>query len=135
MTELVPEELPTDPKELQRLVQDLSRKQAKEVRFSASPEYRTLLLEAFESFSAPGKRFEPGQIVRWKPGLSNRALPDVTSVGVVIEHREDPYYAERDSASAYFQEPLDLALGIIFGEERSFVVYWFDSRRFELASE
>lgn len=130
---LIGDELPTDPKELQRLVHEMTRRQTLELKFSASEEYRQRLMEAFAQLVAKQERFEPGQLVRWKTGLANRTMPDTSSVGIVIQHIDTPMIVDKDSGSAYFQEPLDLALGIIVGDERSFVIYWFDSRRFEKA--
>lgn len=76
-------------------------------------------------------RFMPGSLVRWKSGLRNRTRPEYDEPAVVVEVLDRPVLdKETDSGSPYFQEPLDLLLGII-DEEGDFVIFHYDRRRFE----
>lgn len=80
-------------------------------------------------------RFKPGDIVVWKPGLSNRRYPREGKPAVVMEVLETPVFdCERESGSPYFREPLDLVLGVYAEEEgmpSMFLSWHFDSRRFQ----
>jgi len=75
--------------------------------------------------------FQPGDIVRWKEGLSNRKLPGVDQMAVVTRIPESPILASEDSGSQYFNEPLDIVVGLFVGSGE-FCEYHQDSRRFEL---
>lgn len=75
--------------------------------------------------------FQPGDLVCWKPGLRNRTQPrdgrPAVVIGVLPESVLD---TERDSGSTYFREPLDLLLGV-YAERGDFLVWHYDSRRFQ----
>ena len=73
----------------------------------------------------------PGRLAVWKRGLKNRRFPAYGAPAIVVEVREQPVTdTEHDSGVPYFQEPLDLLLGILH-ESGDFLVYHFDRRRFE----
>lgn len=76
-------------------------------------------------------KFEPGDLVTWKsPHLRNKRRPAEGAVGIVIEHRDEPFFDDESRASSpYWREPLDLRVGIL-DEDNDFLMYWFDSRRF-----
>ena len=85
------------------------------------------LLRAF----AVTHNFEPGSFVRWKPGLKNRKFPEYDQPAIVVKVLAIPLISEEtDSGSPYFQEPLDLVLGIL-DDENEFGSFYFDKRRFE----
>lgn len=74
--------------------------------------------------------FAVGDIVGWKPGMSNR---NVDGPFVVVKVLQVPITdAESNSGSQYFNEPLDVVLGHI-NSRGEFVVHHHDSRRFEPA--
>ncbi len=79
--------------------------------------------------------FAIGDLVTWKPGLKNRRVPRSGQPAVVIEVLDPPVVdGERESGSAYFNEPLDLVLGIFMdsGPARGELLTWhFDSRRLQ----
>ena len=79
--------------------------------------------------------FKAGDILTWKPGLSNRRYPKNGKPAVVMEVLEVPVLdRERDSGSPYFREPLDVVLGAFAEEEDMpgiFLTWHFDSRRFQ----
>jgi hypothetical protein len=79
-------------------------------------------------------KFEKGQLVIWKKGLKNKRLPHEKQPAVVVEVLEKPLYAEYESGTPYFQEPLDIALAMI-GEHDDFIIFYYDSRRFEPFNE
>ena len=123
-----------DPELLARMVRDSIKQQTSEDAFASSPEHSALIRRLLASLQERHE-FKIGQFVRWKDGLKNRTLPNEGVVGIVVELLADPVYPDRDTGSAYYREPLDMALGLIIGEERQFGVYWFDSRRFEPAPQ
>lgn len=94
------------------------------------------LTQGFQTMSCSPK-FKPGDIVRWKRlpdqgTLKNKILPLDHDLAVVIEQLEKPILSLKDRAgSPYFNEPLDLALGL-FDSDGDFSIFHFDARRFEL---
>lgn len=90
------------------------------------------LTQAYEEFTAPVETFHPGDLIEWKPGLKNRSTKGPF---VVIEQCLDAPRIDYETKfnSYYYQEPLDLCVGVIIeeGEERIFHTMWADSRRFQ----
>ena len=80
-------------------------------------------------------RFAPGDLVTWKPGLKNRRWPSHGRPAVVLTVLDPPVIdTEKDSGDPYFNEPLDLVLGLFVegGPIRGELMTWhFDSRRFQ----
>lgn len=136
-TEDVLKALRDDPEKVQVLLREFAKREASDRIYSASAAYRDALRTLYGLLVEETERFRPGELVRWKQGLRNKTYPYEESVGIVIEHRETSLSVDRDPGSIYFQEPTDLAIGILAGtsDERTFVVYWFDSRRFERVTE
>lgn len=78
-------------------------------------------------------RFIPGTIVVWKDGLKNKNSPAYNQAAIVVDHLDSPIVSDQSpTGSPYFQERLDLKLGLI-DSDGDYVVYTFDSRRFETA--
>ena len=79
--------------------------------------------------------FAPGALVTWKPGLKNRRWPSYGRPAVVLEVLAAPTMdSDLDSGSPYFNEPLDLILGLFLegGSARGELAAWhFDSRRLQ----
>lgn len=79
--------------------------------------------------------FSPGDLVTWKPGMSNARFPRQGKPAVVIEVLAEPVLDTRVKPGyTYFREPLDIVLGVIVesGPRRGDFLYWhFDSRRFQ----
>ena len=78
-------------------------------------------------------KFAPGQIVVWKEAMRNRSRPDNGQPAIVVEVLDPPLVnpsaAEKGSSSPYFNEPLDLIIGIL-DEDGDWLTYHMDSRRF-----
>jgi len=73
----------------------------------------------------------PGQLAIWKPGLKNRRFPAYGQPVIVVAVLEAPIIDHEDDAGVtYFREPLDLLLGILH-PDGSFLIYHFDSHRFQ----
>lgn len=88
------------------------------------------LVRAFESMQTK-YHFKPKQIVRWKRGLKNKGLPEYDEPAIVWEILDPPRFDNEHSAGTpYFYEPLDIVLAIM-DEDDDFVLFHFDSRRFE----
>ena len=78
-------------------------------------------------------QFKAGDVVRWKEGMRNRVVPQYDEKCVVFEALDAPVYdGETDSGSYSFREPLDISICRL-DSDGNFVIYHFDSRRFELA--
>jgi hypothetical protein len=60
--------------------------------------------------------FRKGQLVKWKPGLKNRAMPAYNEIAVVREILAAPVFDDCEQArcagTPYFREPLTLVLGL-----------------------
>ena len=78
------------------------------------------------------RALRPGMLATWKPGLKNRRFPRYGEPVVVVALLETPIINPGDeSGSPYFREPLDLLLGVVRGDDREFLVYHADQRRFQ----
>jgi hypothetical protein len=89
------------------------------------------LIRAFESMLKKNS-FKPNQLVRWKEGLKNKALPEYNQPAIIWEILSPPLFENPKShmaGSPYFHEPLDMVLGVM--DEDEFVLLHYDSRRFE----
>lgn len=84
------------------------------------------LLQAFNKLNEVHE-FKVGDLVQWKPGLSNKCIG---SPAVVVSLHPGRVDCTSDNRSQFFEEPLDLTLGVLArGEE--FICFAHDSRRFE----
>ena len=73
----------------------------------------------------------PGELVRWKPGLRNKRLPQYGDPAIVIDVLAEPVVDNQYAADTpYFRERLDVVLGVV-DEDEDFVAFHFDSARFE----
>lgn len=89
------------------------------------------LQKAYKSFCIPNK-FEPGDIVKWKEGQKNRRSPRYNDPVIVLDVLDKPIYGEnKEPGSTYFNEPLNLVIGIL-DDDGDFLYYYVDSRRFEI---
>jgi hypothetical protein len=89
------------------------------------------LIHAYESMRTK-YTFVPKQLVRWKPGLKNKGLPEYNEPAIVWEVLGQPRFADNaeSSGTPYFHEPLDIILAVL-DEDDDFVLFHYDSRRFE----
>jgi hypothetical protein len=76
--------------------------------------------------------FKRGDLVVWKKGLRNKAKPALNEPAIVMQILDTPLRDQdkQDSGTPYFNEPLDLVLGLI-DEEGDFAIFHYDKRRFE----
>ena len=122
-----------DPAERLEVVEQLTRA-AKGPDLAEPGAERQALLEAHRRL-AERHAFSIGELVRWKPGLRNRPLPECEQLAIVLEVLERPVEnAGEPTESPYFREPLDLVLGVIDGDG-DLAAFHFDGRRFEPAGE
>ena len=95
-------------------------------------EHLRALLERLEN--GRERALRPGMLAVWKPGLKNRRFPRYGEPVVVVALLDEPIVNPGDeSGSPYFREPLDLLLGLVRGDDREFLVYHADRRRFQPA--
>lgn len=70
-------------------------------------------------------------VVIWKEGLKNKVRPAYGEPCTVLDILHNPIFDnDKNSGSPYFNEPLDLVLGII-DEENDFLILHCDKRRFQ----
>ena len=76
--------------------------------------------------------FKKGEIVKWKKHLKNRRLPTENQPAIVVDILYPPLLSnEEETGNTYFREPLDIILGFINESDGAFIVFHYDSRRFE----
>lgn len=73
--------------------------------------------------------FQPGDLVTWKKGMSNRRIPRKAEPAIVTRVLTTPVF-DGDQRGPYLNEPLDLVLGLI-DADGDLIEYHFDSRRFK----
>jgi hypothetical protein len=85
------------------------------------------LAERLDQYNA----FSKGQFVAWKPGLKNRKFPDYGEPAIVTAVLPAPLFdpSETGAASPYFQEPLNLVIGVFCDDD--LLEFRVDGRRFE----
>ena len=69
--------------------------------------------------------FRPGQFVRWKQGMKNKALPAYGDPVIVMEVLSSPVFDRKggvESESPLFREPLDLVLGLFTRNDEDFLL-------------
>jgi len=78
------------------------------------------------------RALRPGRLAVWKPGLKSRRFPRYGEPVVVVGLLDEPIInPDRESGSPYFKEPLDVLVGVVRGDDREFLVYHADRRRFQ----
>jgi hypothetical protein len=96
-----------------------------------TPEQLRAALKVFDVFHT----FDRGDLVMWKPEMQNRRSPAYGEPIIVVNHYEDATYADDSDGvgSSQFREPLDLVCGEMryVGDDATFVLFWYDSRRFQ----
>ncbi len=77
------------------------------------------------------KTLRPGVLAIWKPGLKNKRFPAYGHPAIVVELLDPPLLDhEEEAGMTYYREPLDMQMGILH-RDGDFLVYHFDSRRFQ----
>jgi hypothetical protein len=122
-------------RDLQIDAQERQRQAAETTPRPRSPiEQKELLHRLYVTYTQRNL-FKVGDVVRWKRGMQNRRFPTLEDVGIVVEVLTSPVVSpDNDSGSIYFRELLDVRIGTA-SEKGDFAIYWFDSSRFELASD
>ena len=94
---------------------------------------KQMLEIAFQTFNA-SHHFQPGQFARWKKGMKNKNLPAYGDPVIVMEILSTAVFDRKfgaESESPLFREPLDLVLGLFNRNDEDFLLFHYDSRRFE----
>jgi len=98
-----------------------------ENRNGGTPVTPEFLKKAFKSYSKTYK-FKVGDLVTWKPGMSNKRWPKDGEPAIVVEVLDEPIIDMKDGPSSpYYTEPLDIKLGI--GRDGDFMLFMFCSKR------
>lgn len=108
---------------------------AEKVAPTSKPDFSSHKEELGKIFEVLQKKnsFRPGDIVKWKPRLRNRVYPDIDQPAIVIEMLEPPIrdLARGESGSLYFQELLDIRVGVILPGTGDLAEYLLPSKRLE----
>ena len=78
--------------------------------------------------------FQPGQFVRWKQGMKNKKHPAYGDPVIIVEVLSTAVFDKKsggESENPLFREPLDLVLGLFTRNDEDFLLFHYDSRRFE----
>jgi hypothetical protein len=117
-------------RKLETEIAELLKERLRNRKIEDIPAHIAKLQAARETF-AKIYDFKPGDLVVWKPGLKNRAKPALKEPAIVVQVLVEPLKDNtKESGSPYFNEPLDLALGLL-DEDDDFTVFYYDRRRFE----
>jgi len=117
-------------KGLENEIADVLRERFRNRKIENVPEHIEKLRTAKKLFDKVYD-FEPGDLVVWKEGLKNKARPAFAEPAIVMQVLEQPLKdLEKSAGTPYFNEPLDLVLGIL-DSDGDFVVFHYDKRRFQ----
>ena len=92
------------------------------------------LRERYHQLKVVRHVLKPGMVVTWKPGLKNRRWPKCGEPGIVVALLDMPVFDTDEPGSTYFQEPLDMVIGIFLdsGEHRGdFLVFHTSRERYQ----
>ena len=106
---------------------------AKNFNEAETAQTRQMLEIAFKSLKV-SHHFQPGQFVRWKKGMKNKKLPAYGEPVIVVEILPTAVFDRKSgeqSDNPLFREPLDLVLGFFAKNDEEFLLFYYDSRRFE----
>jgi hypothetical protein len=107
------------------LINDISQRRIQKHKERDNNQDQELLKQSFITFSEQ-HTFVPGDIVEWKPGMSNKLAKGPFIVVAVLD--EPNFGTDPETGSQYFREPLDIICGHI--RDDKFLCYHYDSRRF-----
>jgi len=117
-------------KKLETEIADLLKERFRNRKIENMPAHIAKLQAAREAFGRVYD-FKSGDLVVWKKGLKNRARPALGEPAIVVQVLETPLRDQaKESGTPYFNEPLDLVLGLL-DEDEDFMIYHYDHRRFE----
>ncbi len=117
------------PEALTQLVEKMVKERTSEINRSRAPEYRERLMKAY-TLLLDLHKFSEGDVVKWKPALKNKRLPDYDVPMVVVETIDPPIRdANENAGSQYFREYLNVVVGFL--DEDELVLVHMDGRRLE----
>ena len=77
------------------------------------------------------EKFKVGDIVKWKPGMRNRRMPEYNQPVVVSAVFDSVQYGpETNTGSPYFREPETIKVAFVDEDDNEFVEFGMDGRRF-----
>jgi hypothetical protein len=93
-------------------------------------EYIEKLKSALKDFETHYE-FRVGDILVWKSCMNNKMLPKINQPVIVIEvFKEAIFDTSKESSSTYFQELLDMKIGLLHPEDNVFITYFANSQRY-----
>ncbi|MBP7533152.1 MAG: hypothetical protein KA783_01805 [Chitinophagales bacterium] len=116
---------------LEQEIAEMLKERYRNRKIDNLPDHLNKLKVAYAVFSQPNN-LKKGDIVVWKKGLKNKLRPAQDEPCIVIEVLDTPLHdIAKESGTAYFNEPLDLVIGVL-DSDGDFAVFYYDKRRFEL---
>lgn len=103
---------------------------------TSTPLQRAARAEQLKDFAADYGNvhvFQPGELVKYKPGMKVTRFPDYGEPAIVMEMLATPLYGRdlnKDSGSPYFCEIYDMVVGML-DPDGEFVRFLANSRRFK----
>lgn len=118
-------------KKLETEIAAMLRERFRNREIKDMPAHIGKLREAKEVF-CKNYEFKVGDLVVWKAGLKNKGRPALNEPVIVMEVLDIPLKDgdKQDSGTPYFNEPLDIALGLV-DDDGDFIMFYYDKRRFE----
>jgi hypothetical protein len=87
-------------------------------------------LQKAQSIYANQHKFKAGDIVRWKEFMKNKTMPEYNEPAIVLDVLTEPILdGAGDAGSTYFNQKLDLILGVI--TDNTFLIFYHEGSRFE----
>ena len=119
--------------ELAILKKILNERIHSESRSLSAEEKLDILKKRYQSFSQVTE-FKEGDLVQWKPGLSNKGGLETGDIGIVIATLDPPVHDEsKDAGNPYFREPLSLEVAFL-DRDNDFMIIHLDGRRLQKVS-
>ncbi|MCK5720730.1 MAG: hypothetical protein KAH84_12395 [Thiomargarita sp.] len=118
-------------KKFETEIAEMLKERFKNRKIENVPEHINKLCMAKDEFNKVYD-FKSGELVVWKQGLKNKIKPALNEPAIVMQILDIPLrdQGEQDSGTPYFNEPLDLGLGLI-DNNGDFNIFHYDKRRFE----
>jgi hypothetical protein len=122
-------------KKLESEIAEVLRERFRNRKIDNMPEHIEKLRSAKTLFVDTTYDFKRGDLVVWKNSLKNKARPAFGEPAIVLDVLDTPLKdPEKSAGTPYFNEPLNLVLGIL-DSDGDFVVFHYDKRRFQPYAE
>ncbi len=120
------------PPELRRLLESGSEtKHTDRKTVQSTKESARRLKQLFANYNKTTDH-KPGDLVQWKEGMQNRKVPDYGQPAIVVECLPPGHIDTTvNSGDISYREPLTHRIGFLSERDGEFLVFTYDSARFE----